>query len=215
MERHRKWPCLITWPWISNPSSCSAAFVAQIPLVIVKEMSISTLHYKLQKLFQSYTFPFSWAKTFCGGSNNRKKYFWRKLHLCTAGCRTCCHLALFPLVVSGDIFVGVKCSEKFFLEKCPPLQAAEVVAILHIFSSPLPTVQKSIQSCQKLMDFLFTALLCSQFKILFMRLELFSRSMYPPVQTCIHSVLVWSCTRIWSWYDPFFYGGGGVGWAGV
>ena len=92
------------------------------------------------------------------------------------------------------------------------LQAAEVVAILHIFSSPLPTVQKSIQSCQKLMDFLFTALLCSQFKILFMRLEIFSRSMYPPVQTCIHSVLVWSCTRIWSWYDPFFYGGGGVGW---
>ena len=34
MERHRKWPCLITWPWISNPSSCSAAFVAQIPLVV-------------------------------------------------------------------------------------------------------------------------------------------------------------------------------------
>ena len=55
------------------------------------------------------------------GFPNRKKYFWRKLHLCTAGCRTCCHLSLFPFVVSGDIFVGVKYSEMFYLKKFPSL----------------------------------------------------------------------------------------------
>ena len=186
MERHRKWPCLKSWPyWIHL-----AVQHLSLSLLVVREDILRGVKYS-------------------------KKVFFEKnpsLH-CTQEVVTILHF--FPLSWAETFLRGVKYSEKLFLEKCPSLQVAEVVAILHIFSSPLPTAQKSIQSCQKLMDFLFTALLCSQFKILFMRLEIFSRSMYPPVQTCIHSVLMWSCTSMWSWYDPFFHGSGGVGWTGV
>ena len=114
MERHRKWPCLITWPWISNPSSCSAAFVAQIPLVVAHCCE---------------------RRHFCRGSNIQRKeiiFGERNVHLYTTlqTAEVVPTLHFSPFREQRHFVEGQIIGKSIFGENSIfALQAAEVVAI--------------------------------------------------------------------------------------
>ena len=184
MERHRKWPCLITWPWISNPSSCSAAFVAQIPLVVAhccerryfcrgsniqrKEIIFGERNVHLYTTLQTAEVvpilqfsPFREQRHFVGGQIIGKKVFLEKtpsLHCrlqkllpssTLSPCRERRHFC------GGQIFGKVLFGEMSF----STLQAAEVVAILHIFPHHCPQFKSLFNPVRSW--WIFFSLLCS------------------------------------------------------